>query len=478
MSSFLAKLAATPLRWQFAALLVATQIAAQVMTLSLADGVSGLLGLGRVSFATDALSPFITTIGIAQNLGPAERPAVYAAALAADPRLSVQTLIPYTNVQTDAYSKEVRARMLGRLPDKLDGSLLILTAKPSGPLTSPFLVNAAYRIDAQSWLVFDAASGSSLRTIPIMVGTLTVMLLAVPLAMIAIWAGMALVSPMTALARGAERFSRNLDGPPITEEGPMEVRALAGTLNVMRDRIKKLVDDRSQMLAAISHDMRTPLTRLQLRIDNLNDAEDREAMSGEIRRINAMIDSGLTFLRTQRQHINLAKVDIAVLARTIADEMSDQGRAVVHTGAAHVIGYCDRELLRRAIENLASNAVDHGGGAELQVRYAGETVVVSVSDHGPGIPDAARSTVLEPFVKADPARREPGASVAGFGLGLSITKAIAELHGGRLLLEANEPAGLKASIILDLAADGAPLADASGDTQSTVSARRIAETIR
>ncbi|MGL4404377.1 MAG: histidine kinase dimerization/phospho-acceptor domain-containing protein, partial [Notoacmeibacter sp.] len=325
MSSWLEKVKAMPLRWQFAALLVATQITAQAVTMSFTDSLSGMFGLGRESFAADALAPFTTTIAIAERLQSAERDAVIDAAIKSDSRLSLRRNVPATDVQTDIYSKAVLRRVQGRLSNDINRTIVILPRSVEGVLPAPFLVDAAYNIDGQKWLVFSAGSGSSLLSIPIMVGALTIALIATPLAFIAIWIGSALVSPMTALANGAERFSRNLSGSDIPETGPKEVRALAGSFNAMRTRIRKLVDDRSRMLAAVSHDMRTPLTRLRLRIESVDDVEAREAMIDEVKRIDAMINSALTFLRTQKETVKLARIDVAVLARTISDEHVDLG---------------------------------------------------------------------------------------------------------------------------------------------------------
>jgi signal transduction histidine kinase len=481
MRVLIERLSARPLRWQFIALLLATQMMAQIATMVAIGPLSRSIGVGREAIVVDSLAPFITTVNIAHAMASDTKRAIIDAAIASDARFSITQFLAFTDVGSSGYEKRVGDGVKAMLSEPAAVRVAILTrTNVTSFFEPPFLLDAAYRMDDGRWLVFDQGSGGALRTVPFLIVALTIMLTAAPLSILAIWAGLALVSPMTALARGAERFSLNLDGPAIAAEGPMEVRALAHTLNTMRDRIKKLVDDRSHMLAAISHDMRTPLTRLALRIEDVEDADTREQMAGEVRRINAMIESGLTFLRAQKQQLTLAKVDIAVLARTIADELGDQGHPVVFGGKAHVVGYCDRELMRRAIENLAGNAIDHGGGAELSVRYDGEAVVITVSDHGPGIAEADQQAVLEPFAKADSARGEASAlhrfshsgfGQGGFGLGLSIIKAIAELHGGRLVLEPNAPQGLKASIILDLAAEGSAHVTAPRENPFLLSAK-------
>jgi signal transduction histidine kinase len=214
----------------------------------------------------------------------------------------------------------------------------------------------------------------------------------------------------------------------------------------MRRRIRKLVDERTGMLAAISHDLRTPLTRLKLRSERLEDTSARGAMLNDISAIDCMVRGALTYLRDGGMSEAEQLVDLPSLLQTICNGYSDIGSDVVYFGPARLNFVCRAEGLTRAVMNIIDNGVKHGThvGVSL-VKQGSEAVEIEVFDDGPGIPPDFREKVFEPFFKADSART---ASRGGFGLGLSIARDIIHRHGGSITLSDRTPRGLRVRVLL------------------------------
>jgi signal transduction histidine kinase len=220
----------------------------------------------------------------------------------------------------------------------------------------------------------------------------------------------------------------------------------------MRSRVRRLIDDRTQMLAAISHDLRTPITRLRLRAEFIEDEGARAATLRDLDQMNGLVEAALSFVRDGqvRDAGRHSLVDLASVVQTVSDGFSDIGAPVSVERSRHVLVRGQPDELQRAISNLVDNAVKYGGQARLVMEGSDRGVRVCVRDAGPGIPDAERETMLQPFVRGDRARNLNAAS--GFGLGLSIVQAIVEAHDGRLVLENRPEGGLCAAIELPLAA--------------------------
>jgi signal transduction histidine kinase len=229
------------------------------------------------------------------------------------------------------------------------------------------------------------------------------------------------------------------------ETGTEEVVGLARALNGMRTRIREMVDTRTRMLRSVSHDLRTPLTRLRLRTERLEDGELRQTMMADIDHINALVEETLNYLRTDASGEAIERTDIASLMQTIQAQFADVGFAVTYEGPDRLVGPCKPNALIRAVTNLCDNALKFGTRAAISLTPAGETIRIDVADDGPGIPRDQRAMVLEPFFKLDASR---GASGAGFGLGLSIVSDIVRAHAGKLELNDNQPHGLIATILL------------------------------
>ena len=287
----------------------------------------------------------------------------------------------------------------------------------------------------------------------------TFVFLALTVALLSVWATRALTAPLARLAEAAEAFGTRDDHAALPQGGPGEVRALSRALDRMRARVRRLIDDRTQMLAAISHDLRTPITRLRLRAEFIEDEPARVSTLRDLDQMNGLVEAALSFVRDgqARDAASFALVDLASVVQTVCDGFVDIGSDVVVERTRHVLVRGSPDELQRAITNLVDNAVKYGGAARLVMESSARGVRVEVRDSGPGIAEAEREAMLQPFVRGDRARNLDTAS--GFGLGLSIVQAIVEAHQGRLVLANRPGGGLSAAIELPLAAQAQSGAD-------------------
>ncbi|QQV78422.1 HAMP domain-containing protein [Sphingomonas aliaeris] len=250
--------------------------------------------------------------------------------------------------------------------------------------------------------------------------------------------------PLRRLAAAADDFgAANVDEVP--EAGPGDVRRVTAAFNRMQQRIRRLISDQTQALAAVGHDLRTPLARLKLRADGIQDAALRQAMEGDVAEMSAMVDSLLAFLGGNDDPERPVRIDLAVTAETIVDALCDAGHDVRYEGPDHLELTIKPMSLKRAINNLTGNAVRYGEKVWVRVSQDDGDVTIAVEDDGPGIPERDLSRVLEPFVRLDDAR---GRDTVGFGLGLPIVVRTLETIGGRLILSNRSPHGLRAAILL------------------------------
>ncbi|WP_375313164.1 ATP-binding protein [Bradyrhizobium sp. A5] len=270
---------------------------------------------------------------------------------------------------------------------------------------------------------------------------ITLLFALISVTMLGLWAAYALAAPLSSFARAAENFS--LDGEaaaPLPERGPEEIRSVARALNRMHERIGRLMSDRTRMLAAISHDLRTPITRLRLRAEFIEDEGHRKRMLIDLDQMRSMLESVLSLLRNDRKIEAVTLVDIASTLQLIADQFGDMGHVVHYDGPASATAAARPDDLHRGVTNLVENAVRFGAEVTIRLDVSGTKLVIDVEDDGPGISDARKQEMLEPFVRGDDARTMDDST--GFGLGLSIAHAIALAHGGELSLHDREPHGL------------------------------------
>jgi signal transduction histidine kinase len=268
----------------------------------------------------------------------------------------------------------------------------------------------------------------------------TVMFAVIIVTLLGLWAARALTAPLSSFAKAAESFSLDGDAAALSERGPEEIRALARALNRMRERITALINDRTKMLAAISHDLRTPITRMRLRCEFVEDDIQRSRMLADLDQMHSMLSSVLSFLRNGRKLEPMTLVDIASILELVADQFVDMGYTVSYVGPSHAMATVRPDDLLRSVTNLVENAVKFGTAATIRLSVLADDMTIDVEDDGPGISDADKAQVLEPFVRGDQARNMDEAT--GFGLGLSIANAIVTAHGGALSLHDRDPNGL------------------------------------
>lgn len=306
----------------------------------------------------------------------------------------------------------------------------------------------AVPIDEREVLLYRSVPDTMLTTdltSPILYFTLS---FAILLLLFSVFAVRAITAPLRSIAgklRDTEVFLAQTR--PLEEGGSVELVDLTRALNEMRDRVRGMIDNRTRMLRSVSHDLRTPLTRMRMRAERIEDETVRSQLLSDVAQVNAMIDATLDFLRDDRRTERPARADLASIMQTISSDFLDVGRAVTYRGPARLILSCKPSALSRAITNLCENGLKFGTEVTMVLHADGASVRIDVLDDGPGIPAQFRRQVLEPFFKIDQARKQ-GGQQAGFGLGLSIVDEIVRDHGGTLTLADNTPRGLRATITL------------------------------
>ena len=281
----------------------------------------------------------------------------------------------------------------------------------------------------------------------------TLVFLASAVTLLSLWAARQLAAPLGKFADAAERFTADSSSTPIAESGPLEVRRAARALNNMQARVLKLIADRTRMLAAVSHDLRTPITRLRLRAEDIENAELRAQFLRDLGTMQTLVQSALSFLRGHDERGVAVKADLPALLQTVCDGFSDTGRNIQYSGPAHLYVSCEPDQLMRAVENLIDNGLKFGNSVAVRVDQQGQDAVIEIQDDGPGIADSEKLLVIEPFYRGDAARDlNEGDS---FGLGLSIAHSIVQRNGGRLELVDGRPTGLLARVTLPVAGNKA-----------------------
>jgi signal transduction histidine kinase len=262
---------------------------------------------------------------------------------------------------------------------------------------------------------------------------------------VSVWAVRRLTAPLGVLSAAADRLGQDVTAEPLVETGTIEMQHAARAFNRMQERLRRLIESRTQMLAALSHDLRTPLTLLRLRTEEVADAEERDKMLNTIGEMDEMIGTTLAFARGEVHAEPRRRVDIAALLASIVDDMADAGMPVTMTPSAPLIQECQPGVLKRALTNLLDNAVKYGKRAQVAIAAAGKTTEITIDDDGPGIPEAELAKVFQPFYRVEDSRsRDSG----GTGLGLAIAQAIVQAQSGELTLSNRAEGGLRASIKL------------------------------
>lgn len=300
--------------------------------------------------------------------------------------------------------------------------------------------------DSDDMLVsFDDALAS---TRPPWLGVLLYVVLATALVSLMAWQAVRMATlPLDNFTEAAHRLTRDIDMPPLPVQGPTEVKNAALAFNTMHGEIRRQLDERSQILAAISHDLKTPLTRLKLRLARHEPTEQTALIEADVDAMAALIEEGLDYARSQQLRETKVPVNLNHLVQDIADQATDLGHD------CQVSGRCKRSVpaapraLERLLQNVVDNALRYATEVRIRLREDAEAVEVLVQDNGPGLPEELLEKVFEPYFRAESSRNR---DTGGTGLGLAIARNLAQAHGGRIWLEHAVPRGLMVHIWLPI----------------------------
>jgi signal transduction histidine kinase len=426
------------------------RIATQIIVLLAISSCVALAGIASIYFvmapefelspkATRTAASIIAVLRGLEALPPSGRPQLLSAYKDGEVVASILDRQPGTLSDTVPVSERLRSWFSRQMPP----GTRILAVQSSGEGEARVITELS---DGQL-IAFHIARDDS-RNLPFPVVLMIAFMIA-STALLSIWAVRRLVSPLAKFAAAVDRFGTHDHEAALKEEGPTEIRQATGAFNRMRERILRLIEDRTRMLMAISHDLRTPLTRFRLRVEELAEEAPKRRMLEDIALMDASIASAISYVREGGTVEAVEAADLPSIVETICDQFEDAGHPIVYEGPRRLTVRCLPLALGRALTNLIDNAVKFGASVTVRVETAGaHDVSIEVEDDGPGIPDAEKLLVLEPFYRADAARR----SVGGFGLGLAIVLAVARHHNGTLTLLDRAPHGLRARLTIPVTA--------------------------
>ena len=385
---------------------------------------------------------------------PAERPAAAAALANGSFRVDVQAPGSAGAVSLDAAARRQPPQPEFVAPDhgrqrlvlRLDG--VGATTADRGVLDIGVGLPGSYTLAAEvrdgGWVVFTAPTRfwgldqEARNGIKLAVLTLTVIGVSVA-------AAYQLSRPIRRFTEAVRRFGNDPRAAALPVAGPVELRETVRAFNAMQAKIQAFVSERTAMLAAISHDLRTPLTKIRLRGEFIEDDDQRARLFRDVDDMQAMVDSALAFFRDDLQDEEVTTFDFPELLRTIADDYADQGHPVVYDGVDRLAHRGKPFALKRAFTNLVDNAVKYGRAPELELRCRGDAVEVAVRDSGPGIPATAFEEVFAPFYRLERSRNR---ATGGVGLGLTSARSVIQGHGGSITLRNRESGGLELRVTL------------------------------
>jgi len=305
-------------------------------------------------------------------------------------------------------------------------------------------LHIAMRLTESGWLnfvgpmsstgsVWLTATSAYMLTVVIAVGTA------------AMWLVLRATAPFAAFARAADQLGRDIRADPLPESEPSEVALASRAFNAMQERLRRLVENRTQILAALSHDLKTPVTLLRLRAEQMAEGDDSERILKTLDEMEMMISSVLEFAQATLLGEPPRNVELGALVGSVCDDLADAGAAIEFLPVPQLRYPCRRIALKRALTNLVENAVKYGGGARVKLQDTADVVMIVIDDDGPGIPPDKLDMVFMPFYRLEEARSE---GAGGVGLGLSIAQAIVQGHGGDIRLENRAEGGLRVSVTL------------------------------
>lgn len=330
----------------------------------------------------------------------------------------------------------------GRLSRTAQPELGIFYGPAGADQAETEVLHVSIRLADQSWVAFQTPLSIPQRFWSLLL-VLSMSLMGVAAIALSVWAVLALSRPIATFARAAERLGMDVKAPPMPEDGPVEVRSAARVFNEMQQRIRRFIDDRLQMVAAISHDLRTPITRLRLRAEFIADPEQRQKMLKDLNEMEAMISATLDFAREDAGEEPRETVDLVSLVQTVCDDFSDLGYDVSFPRHERVRYACQPGAIRRVLSNVIQNAVKYGNRARVAIAETGRQIVIHVEDDGPGVPPDEQERVFAPFYRIEKSRsRETG----GVGLGLTVARTLVRAHGGEVRLLRANSGGLRVEL--------------------------------
>lgn len=295
-----------------------------------------------------------------------------------------------------------------------------------------------------SWLMFSAAArswglGEWQRNL------ILIVLVLISTVLVALIATRHLAKPLRHFAEGARRFGADFGAPPIEPVGPIEIRQVIVAFNAMQGQLQHFINDRTQMLAAISHDLRTPLTRMRLRGEFIEDSEQQQRLFRDVDEMQAMINASLEFFRDDARLEQATSFDLAELLRTLTDDYRDQSIDIAISSPQHLVFFGRPMGIKRVVGNLLDNAVKYAKEPTIELSADDQQVTLLVLDRGPGIAPESQEQVFAPFFRLEGSRNK---NTGGVGLGLSAARAIVLGQGGTLTLCNRPDGGLEVKVLL------------------------------
>jgi signal transduction histidine kinase len=343
---------------------------------------------------------------------------------------------------TNALWVDLQARLIELAPELAEGGLIV--GAQAGEAPDPHVALISMRLSDGTWL-----NVSLLSWTPRIPSAPQTVMVAWMIAAVALATAVLLVRwisrPLGRFAEAANGFYTTGRVAAVPETGPYEVAVLARAFNDLQDRLARSIEDRTQALAAVSHDLKTPITRLRLRAEEIESDPLARSIAHDLDEMERMIDQTLSYLRGDRSDEPLRPVDLVAILETVTDDLSDQGAAVTFQGPRAAVVTGRRLGLKRAFANLVGNAVKYGGTARVTVAENVAKVIITIDDDGEGIAPSDRERVRLPFVRLESSRNN---ATGGFGLGLTIAGAVIDGHGGTLELDSAPSGGLRVSVTL------------------------------
>ena len=398
--------------------------------------------LGREALAAESIVRRVASVvALYEGATPVERRALLRAINTRFFNVALRPAPPPLPFEAaDRLTAELRSRLESELGPRPIGMRSVNTPHGRGALI-------ALPVVGDDWLVVLARAEPADGNDAVRVAAWVVVSFAV--LVLALLAAQRAARPFARLADAADRFGRDVNAAPLPETGSADVRRATRAFNRMQERLRRVFDDRTMMLAAISHDLRTVLTRLKLRADFIDDEEQRAKAGADLDEMEAMLKSSLAFARGEAASEPQRRLDLAALLQSLCDGAADAGQRVAYRGPDALTVEGRPVALRRVFSNLIDNAVRYGGEADVELAPARDAAVVAtVADRGPGIPLDLREQVFTPFYRVEASR---GRNTGGMGLGLSTARTLVRGHGGDVTLDGRDGGGLVVRVSLPIA---------------------------